>query len=152
MHSREGGGERPSTTHNGRDHAPSAQEKRRKNPRQTSRAAPACSLGRNWMTCKAAPSPRVQRVHEHGPVSEVFARCLRGVCEVLCSRRTCETSTERILMKVTAMESARRRLHDQATQRGRARAVQTGAEQKESRSRVWAIIRMGDNWVYWSTV
>ena len=32
----------------------------------------------------------------------------------LCSRRTCETSTERILMKVTAMESARRRLHDQA--------------------------------------
>ena len=51
-------------------------------------------------------------------------------------------------MKVTAMESARRRLHDQATQRGRARAVQTGAEQKESQSRVWAIIRMGDNWGY----
>ena len=115
-------------------------------------AATACSLGHSWMTCKAAPSPRVQRVHEHGPVSDNQPTTNRQPTDNLCLRRTCETSTERILTKVTAMESARRRLHDQATQKGRARAVQTDAEQKESQSRVWAIIRMGDNWVPWSTL
>ena len=65
------------------------------------------------------------------------ATTYRQPTDNLCSRRTCETSTERILMKVTAMESSRRRLHDQATQRGRARAVQTGAEQKARNLSHW---------------
>ena len=58
------------------------------------------------------------------------APCYRRVTAVLCLWRTCETSTERILMKDTAMESSQRRLHHRTTQGERSRAVQTGAEQR----------------------
>ena len=51
------------------------------------------------------------------------APCYRRVTAVLCLWRTCETSTERILMKVTAMESSQRRLHHRTTQGERSRAV-----------------------------
>ena len=53
------------------------------------------------------------------------APCYRRVTAVLCLWRTCERSTERILMKVTAMESSQRRLHHRTTQGERSRAVQT---------------------------
>ena len=64
----------------------------------------------------------------------------------LCLRRTCGSTTGRILMKVTAMESSRRRLHHRATQGKRSRAVWPAQCKRSAEAVFWAMIRAGDNW------